>query len=699
MKTKKKFNLKYLIFSFILSILLLSTLCIIKFGQHDNTIKINMDEKTGKTYEIVSINIGGLEQNLKNFVNENILYDETYNFLYAKEPTKDFILKINALENIKITFIKNKDNGLVNIIQENSYKKTEDKIDTKSEIIENIDFIDGITIKEILLNEIRNFGFKEITISIILFIIFNIGFYYMIFYIINKIKVLKERNLKVIELLNILLFTFIIVFSHIYILVEIFNYIYGLIICILITIFIFKNKDLLKRIENIFLIFSIVLGMNFIFILPPFNVPDECSHYIKAYRMTLNEKEEELIKNKNTYDAILNIPANMYNFINTYTMNVHSYDYKISSKSLLSNYNTKINTKDTEYIEYWFGNTEVLNDFTYIPSAIAIKVSKLFNTSILFSLLLARLFNFIIFIILLYYAIESTSMFKKSLLITALLPITIQQAAAVNQDSITNTIALTLIALIISKIFAKDKSLDVKKFIIITMLGICLAYCKLVYFPLLLLLLLIPKDKFKNNKLKYKIIIPIITLGFLLSIKNIININMSGSSSGEFYTIGMMIGQPINTIMIFIRTFLSRGILDFLTGLVNGFGYFTKWSKIELLTFTIQIIYFLMYITANNKEAQKNINKKTIRISCFLIAGLIMGFIYCSLLTGWTKPNATVIDGLQSRYFIPIIPLLLILISNNIIKINIKNENLIYVILFIISTLITTFTLIEGFYI
>jgi len=366
---------------------------------------------------------------------------------------------------------------------------------------------------------------------------------------------------------------------------------------------------------------------------------------------------------------------------------------------LLSNYNTKINTKDTEYIEYWFGNTEVLNDFTYIPSAIAIKVSKLFNTSILFSLLLARLFNFIIFIILLYYAIESTSMFKKSLLITALLPITIQQAAAVNQDSITNTIALTLIALIISKIFAKDKSLDVKKFIIITMLGICLAYCKLVYFPLLLLLLLIPKDKFKNNKLKYKIIIPIITLGFLLSIKNIININMSGSSSGEFYTIGMMIGQPINTIMIFIRTFLSRGILDFLTGLVNGFGYFTKWSKIELLTFTIQIIYFLMYITANNKEAQKNINKKTIRISCFLIAGLIMGFIYCSLLTGWTKPNATVIDGLQSRYFIPIIPLLLILISNNIIKINIKNENLIYVILFIISTLITTFTLIEGFYI
>jgi len=76
-----------------------------------------------------------------------------------------------------------------------------------------------------------------------------------------------------------------------------------------------------------------------------------------------------------------------------------------------------------------------------------------------------------------------------------------------------------------------------------------------------------------------------------------------------------------------------------------------------------------------------------------------MGFIYCSLLTGWTKPNATVIDGLQSRYFIPIIPLLLILISNNIIKINIKNENLIYVILFIISTLITTFTLIEGFYI
>ncbi len=696
----KKINIKIMIFAIFLSILLLCTLNVIKFGKNENTIKINMEHKTGDTYQILSINIGGTDQNLKNYIDDNMSYDEDYNFLYSKNPVQDFVINVNALQNIKITFIKNKNNGLVNIIEDNKYKKIENKVDTKSDNIEYVDFIDGITIKEILLYEIYNLDYKDCFIIFTLFIIFTVIFYYITRYLMYILEKSKERNLKVIEIINIILVIFIISFSHIYLLVEILNYLYGILIIGILLLFILKNKEIFKKTENIFLLFGIITGIMFVFLMPPFNVPDEGAHYLKAYSMTMSKKEnKQFLTEKNTANTTIYIPETMAITMHNYIQDLHSINYKTSIKTMLGDFNRNIDDDKGERYQHWIGNTYHLSKFCYILSALSIKITRILNLSVIFSVLLARLFNLIFFITLIYKSISKMTKFKNTILISSLLPITLQQAAAINQDSITNTLCLTLIAIILTKIFDKQKEYNFKEYIIIAILAVGLSFCKLVYFPILFLLFLIPFRKFKNNKTKYLIISIILTTNLIITFINIKQMNLfSLTNTSEYYSIKTIINEPIRTFKIILNTCINRFNLDILGGLINGFGYSTKWMN-NLFSFVISTIFILLYFSANNDEAQKkdiSIKKRFIFIIIFIT---IFGFIYGSLLVGYSSINTDIIQGLQSRYFIPLIPILLCIITNNNIKLNFRNNDLINNILLLIVFFATIVTIIHGFYV
>lgn len=63
-------------------------------------------------------------------------------------------------------------------------------------------------------------------------------------------------------------------------------------------------------------------------------------------------------------------------------------------------------------------------------------------------------------------------------------------------------------------------------------------------------------------------------------------------------------------------------------------------------------------------------------IIIFLISIAIIGLIFTSLYLQWTKTESNSIMGIQGRYFLPILPLLLLLLSNLKVKIEYSNENI-----------------------
>ena len=687
-----KTNIIFIVISIVISILALSTIMLIDYGK--NTKEITIKSLDDNSIQISEIMLGGTKYPLNSFVTDGVEYNEEYTFLSVL-PEAELVIKRSALENIKVTFIKNEGNAKLEV-------KVNDKtqtIDTNSKNIDFVDYKDEITVKEILYNQITNIN-KNSLVKYILILLFSFIIAFLAFKFISKfLNLLSKGNIKWYQVLLFIACVAFIFQCSIYVLLEIFNFCIIIPEVLILIFLMFKYKDLFKKTENIFLIFALFIGLNFVFILPPFHVPDEGSHYIRAYNMTQSPSDvKKYVENNHEYNANIYLPSTISDTLYEYNIDIHSIDYKLSVKKVLSNYLTKIeNFKEEDRILTWFGNTSTLNPFCYILAALAVGICRIFNTSVVFSLILGRIFNLCIFIIGVFYSIKNIPIFKKVLMVIGLLPITLQQAAAINQDSITNTILFITFAFIIKLICDKDK-IQKKEIGLLYILGILLAFCKLVYFPILLLAFIIPTERFKNKKTKYLTLISLLVLNLFLTAFGVMTMSTGVLSSNKpYYTFSTVLHHPFRTIGIFINTFLERGQLDLLGGLINGFAWSTKWER-NLYALIMQIMFLILFVIPDTGKFDKKIQKKA-NIIILLSAILIFGFIYSSLLVNYSPLDTTTVAGLQSRYFITVVLLLLCVLPTDIFKIKIKNQSMLYNIFFIISFAIVVFTIAEGFYV
>lgn len=96
------------------------------------------------------------------------------------------------------------------------------------------------------------------------------------------------------------------------------------------------------------------------------------------------------------------------------------------------------------------------------------------------------------------------------------------------------------------------------------------------------------------------------------------------------------------------------------------------WNEFASLDTLFPLIVGLLfvYINISDETMRKKLTKYQ-KIIITLIILAIMGLIFTSLYIQWTPANWSVIAGVQGRYFLPILPLLSLIIGN---LIKIKSE-------------------------
>ena len=268
---------------------------------------------------------------------------------------------------------------------------------------------------------------------------------------------------------------------------------------------IFLLLDMSKiDIAKIFLLISIPIGVLYIFIIPIGGAPDEQAHWFRSYEVSLghifSDKDEENYGGRVLPSAIKNVIADEYK---------------------LGNQDTE-DEKEEEFLE--FSNTSLYSAICYLPQAIGIIIGRCFSNSLLVQCYLARLFNFLIYILIMWYAIRKIPFKKMALFIIAFLPITFQEVSSMSIDGM--QIAFSTLLISYTLYLAFDKSgdkLKLKDFIILLISSIFTAITKFVYLPLCLIIYIIPKDKFKNSKNKYILLTSIFILTSILDVALMIN--------------------------------------------------------------------------------------------------------------------------------------------------------------------------------
>lgn len=399
--------------------------------------------------------------------------------------------------------------------------------------------------------------------------------------------------------------------------------------------------------ENIFLIFAIIFGVSLVIITPPFQVPDETLHFRTSYRFSNfgdNYIPQSLVT---TANAFQNIPFHR--------------ERKTSVEQILSFINIPLDRDNKTHFQ-----VDLYSPIPYIPQIIGISIGKIFDLSPLILMYFGRIANLVVWIFLIYMAIRISPIAKWLFFLLALTPMSLFQAASLSPDAITNGTSLLIISLVLYySLDGKKQRINRYDILAIILLSSILSLSKQVYIIIPLLFILIPIKKF-NSKKEY-ISVMAIMLFLMISLNVLWYLHVSGqvidrspsdvSISKIFYYI---ISDPLNYVSILINTI---GALQ--QSYINSFIGVLGWLDTPLPGYVYNsYIPMLLFAIILDKRNDITIGRKMKCIFGMAFCSIFI-LIMVSMYMTFTKIGDELIRGTQGRYFIPISPLLFILLYNN----------------------------------
>lgn len=453
-------------------------------------------------------------------------------------------------------------------------------------------------------------------------------------------------------------------------------YLFIIILGIIISFAVYKVFNKQWKLENIFLTFIIPLGLLYIIVIPIGRVPDENNHFYRAYEISkgylVSEKNEENSGGNYFSSNFKEVLSNK----NTYTDELNNISIRVDSTS--------------EF--YSFSNTSLYSLVSYIPQVIGIKIASILNLPILFIALFGRITNFACWVLLMYFSLKVIPFKKYSVLLVAFLPMMLQEACSLSADALTNGATFLLISYILYLRYNDKNKIEIKDKIILSILAIIVSLCKIVYIPLCLLLFLIPDKKFKTKKSKY---IEICTLALVVIIINLIWLYISSSYLIEFNEgvnsadqVIYILSNPFKYIEA-IFTSIYKYFSYYIFGLVGGSLCHFDVGLSDLFTFTILLLVILVCIFDTTKL------KKYEKLYFGIIFLIVFLLIYTSLYVQWSPVGLDYVNGVQGRYFIPLLIPIFILTNATKLKYDLENK---FKYMYLVMIFIDLYALITLFY-
>ncbi|MGV7118366.1 DUF2142 domain-containing protein [Paenibacillus sp. KACC 21273] len=407
----------------------------------------------------------------------------------------------------------------------------------------------------------------------------------------------------------------------------------------------------LSLIENRFLIIALLFGLCWMFLLPPFQAPDEESHFFRAYGVS---EEQVICENIGVSNAGSYLPSNIKSFQQNLGAEEIKFHYEVKQDiNKLQKSGDSYPSSTESFIDY--GNACAYSPLPYIPQVIGIEIGKIFQSSWLTIFYIGRLFNLLTFIAIIYYTIKIAPKMKYLIVLLALMPMMLHQAVSISPDALTVATCFLFVALIMKLRY--DPVLVTKKYIILLLiLSMVIALSKITYFPLTLLILTIPMEKFKTKKHFWKFTISVILISIIFTAiwflcTRISNIEFPLDPVEQLKN---AIYHPLAFAKLLLMSFVTNDALY-----VQFFGDF-GWLDTPL-PLALAIFYYCVLVLTTFYESLKEIGKPRNERSDFWsgILGLL-SFVSCALLIeislylNWTQDTPNYISGVQGRYFIPL---------------------------------------------
>jgi uncharacterized membrane protein len=439
-------------------------------------------------------------------------------------------------------------------------------------------------------------------------------------------------------------------------------------------------------ISSFFLLSSITFGILMTIIFPPFQTPDDIVHFMRAYE--ISEGKLSPAMGKKSY-----LPVAVDEFISI--GGFEDLQYNADAKVNYLNYRSSMKLRIDRYNlrEQKLTNASIYAPHQYIPQVIGIKIGKLLRLPIIGIYNLGRIFSLIFWILCIYAAIKLSPFGKKIILLIGLMPVSIQQVVSYSADTVLNASCI-LLTVYCFHLYTEKTKVSIKNKLFLAVLALSIMLSKFVYAPMLLLMLVISSDSFKSSREKKRFLITTISTALITYV-----LWLLVSSVGEGLAVKPervdptaqlknIIHNPLSYIIALNNTFVKnlRYYYDSLVGIMG-------WLDTPL-PYYILISYQFLYVFFGITSAGKyTISTKCKYLLIFIVFSTGIAIVSALYIT-WTPVGHNIVQGVQGRYFLPVVlPVLLSLgklISISDFKSKVDIRNLYMYLVFVIFTTINT---------
>lgn len=459
-----------------------------------------------------------------------------------------------------------------------------------------------------------------------------------------------------------------------------------------------------KSLETVYLFAGTFLGILYLLVLPPLSAPDEISHFMGAYQLS----SRMLGKDANAVTGhVLVRPQDIW------LEDVEDcWEYEASEDGYLQP--TAETTADSAYLgetltektykTIWqqgilgqrhplaaredMGQSMILSPYppvvttpvAYIPQAFGICLARLFHWNAIMLAYMGRLGNLLFFVAMTFFAMRRLPFGKEALFGVALLPMTLHLSASFSYDVMILGCMFYLTAVCLDLAYEKERvrAADVA---VIAALMAAAGPCKLIYGVLMGLCLLIPVEKFGGWK-PWALSAACVFLAWGLSMtlingQTIVSYateteNVVPWAQEEGYSLTLLLHRPLQAARMFYQTFLWQAEYYHMTMIGAYLGNLDTVLDVPYLVVAVFTVCLLCL--AMKKPGERQVMSVGNRVWAAALCGLCGLAAMASMLIAWTPLSSQVISGVQGRYFLPFLPVLLIAFKNDAIVLT-KNGN------------------------
>lgn len=432
-------------------------------------------------------------------------------------------------------------------------------------------------------------------------------------------------------------------------------------------------------------------GILYILVIPPFTTPDEVAHFNTAY---LHSSEVLHTKTKDA-DGKTIMRTTDYAFFQSFQKVADDKDLQHSDLYEIFEEQVAQDADSTILEENEIGKALGSSGLAYLPQVCALVLGRLLGVNGMTLFCMGRFFMLIAFAAAVYFAVKWMPFAKLLPAAIGMFPLVMQQMVSYNYDAVLFAASFLLVSYLLRLIYEKEK-VTWKDFLLVFLFLFFIAVSKPVYLCILLMGILIPKEKFerkgqKNGTLlKWGFAGGLIILSFLsyyVFRSAVASSVLSDSNTLDWtdepgYSPSLMMQYPLHTIGVLLRSLLQT-TSELFGGAIG--------DKMGILSFGVSFlplagILITAVVTAQRKAGEECRVRTRDKGVFFIVMVLTWIAAEMSMLLGWTTENSLVVQGMQGRYFVPILVLFFLLLRNHSVSIRAGFERNVYAALAVFET-------------